>query len=62
MRVGFPLRRKRLLDAFFLAEHPELPVDLGQLPNIDGDELHFPVKDMLRKAYPPTGEPDATLG
>ncbi|MFZ1660102.1 MAG: hypothetical protein WAT61_14850 [Flavobacteriales bacterium] len=50
--------QEAFLDAF-LAEHPELPVDLGQLPNIDGDELHFPLKDMLRKAYPPTGEPDA---
>lgn len=40
------------------AEHPELPVDLGQLPSADGDELHFPLKDMLQKAYPPTGEPD----
>ncbi|MBK8583531.1 MAG: hypothetical protein IPL86_17510 [Flavobacteriales bacterium] len=50
--------QEALLDAF-LAEHPGLPVDQTQLPNIDGDELHFPLKDMLRKAYPPTGEPDA---
>lgn len=43
----------------FLAAHPDLPVALGELPGVGGGEATFRAKDLLKKEYPPAGEPDA---
>ncbi|MGV9011968.1 MAG: hypothetical protein ACOH13_05185 [Flavobacteriales bacterium] len=50
--------QETLLDAF-LAANPDLPIGLDSLPAVDGEGVEFPLKDLLRKAYPPTGAPDA---
>ena len=50
--------QETLLDAF-LADNPDLSISLDSLPAVDGEGVEFPLKDLLRKAYPPTGAPDA---
>lgn len=50
--------QEQQLDAF-LAAHPDLPVTLGELPSVGGGEATFRAKDLLKKTYPPAGEPDA---
>lgn len=50
--------QEALLDGF-LADNPDLTVSSDGLPGISGGDLEFALKDRLRKAYPPTGGPDA---
>lgn len=50
--------REKALDAF-LQDNPDLHAEHGVLPTVKTDGAEFPWKDDLRKAFPPTGAPDA---
>lgn len=51
-----PARVKEL--EAFLQANPDLHADVGGLPIVKRDSVEFPLKDTLRKAYPPAGIPD----
>jgi len=50
--------QERELDAFLLA-NPDLSSAIADLPHVDGGEGAFPMKDVLRRNFPPSGAPDA---
>ena len=51
--------QERQLEAF-LAADPDIRTELDELPVVDDARITFDAKELLKKNYPPTGEPDAS--